>query len=310
MITAAPSLLTPELRAAFRAEFPQLTVRDIDAASVLGAGWCVTALRVRDIVVRIPKAAANIPSLDMETRLLPLIAPEVPFVPRGMRALRAPGGALIATAHEYVDGVAAKAGARSRQSRDRLAQQLAVFLGALHSVPPERAEVAGVPRRELWADQYLPMLAATRPHLSALSAHWVDAVYARFLADGATRGTPSVFVHGDLGPEHVRLRSDGSLSGVIDWEASMVADPALDFAGLLNMFSSSFMERVLRYYAGPSVVRDDPGLRRRVAFYIAVVPLFSVQFGVETNDAAELRAGRVKLAARARAALERPPTGP
>jgi len=76
----------------------------------------------------------------------------------------------------------------------------------------------------------------------------------------------------------------------------MVADPALDFACILNDWSWAFLERVLTHY--PLTV--DPDARRRTAFYITAGPLFDVRQGVEVGDAALLRQGRAKLAARGR----------
>ena len=106
-----------------------------------------------------------------------------------------------------------------------------------------------------------------------------------------------MLLHADIFAEHIRVDGDGRLAGVIDFADALVADPALDFAGLLNNFSWSFMERVLRHYEGDI----DPDMRRRVRFYIDVAPLFGVRYAARAGFPAVERTDRRRLAARAAA---------
>ncbi|MSQ29973.1 MAG: aminoglycoside phosphotransferase family protein [Dehalococcoidia bacterium] len=299
--------LTVELRAALRAEFPHHTAADLDAATVLGEGWSVTVLRVGDLAVRVARPSAPAPLAHVPPAPPPAFAREaallaaldaagVPFVPRGARVLRDTGGGALATAYKAVDGVPARGVPLRGEARERLARDLGAFLGALHAFPVAQARALGVPERDLWADAYVPLLAACRPHLGPRSRAWLDALVTRFLADGGTHGAPRALVHGDIAGAHLLLDPGGTLAGVIDFGDAMVADPALDFAGVLNDWPPAFLERVLTYYPLPV----DADARRRAAFYIAVVPLFSVRYGVEAGDTRELAAGRRHLAARAR----------
>jgi aminoglycoside phosphotransferase (APT) family kinase protein len=291
-------LVSPELRTHLRAEFPCLHPRELERPDLLGEGWCTTAYRIGPLAVRIPSLEACTDRLAMEPRLVAALeAAGVPFVPRAMRAIHTNDGRLLATVHVLVDGVAARDVPRARGARrEQLARELGAFLGMLHAFPAAEARALGVPERELWADQYVPFIEAARPHLGPRTGAWLDALAARFLAEGGTTPAPRVLVHGDVDGRNVLVRPDGALAGVIDYGDAMVADPAIDFACILNDWPWSFLERVLAHY--PLPVDDDA--RRRTAFYITVGPLFDVVWGAETGDAALLQRGRRKLAARAR----------
>lgn len=311
MTATTPSgLLTPELRAAIRAEFSYVTDADVDAASALGGGYSTTALRVRDLVVRVPRPDAVVPPEPArEAALLAALeAAGVPFVPRGARVLRDARGTQLGNAYEYIDGVPARGVPLRGAARERLARDLGTFLGALHALPVAQARALGVPERDLWADEYEPLIAFARAHIGTRSRAWLDALVSDFLGRGGMREAPRVLAHADISGVHLLLEDDGAtgaLAGVIDFGDAMVADPALDVAGVLNDWAPSFLERVLAHY--PLTV--DADARRRVAFYIAVSPLYTVRYGVH-HDPTELAAGRRKLAARARAAVVRPATGP
>ncbi|MEZ4553849.1 MAG: aminoglycoside phosphotransferase family protein [Dehalococcoidia bacterium] len=297
---ASTDSLTPELRSRLRAEFPFLRRRDLTAAGRLGEGWCTTAYRAGPLTVRVPKSEACAAPLALEPRLVPALeAARVPFVPRGMRAVLDGDRRLLATTHEYVEGTPAR-DVRPRPPGARhaaLARDLGRFLGALHAFPVAEARHIGVPERDLWPDQYVPLIEAARPHLAPRTARWLDALCGAFLDAGGSAGVPRVLVHGDVDGKNVLLDDGRALSGVIDYSDAMLADPALDFACILNDWSWAFLERVIAHYP----LEVDADLRRRTAFYITVGPLFEVREGVATGDLGMLRGGRAKLARRARA---------
>jgi aminoglycoside phosphotransferase (APT) family kinase protein len=110
-----------------------------------------------------------------------------------------------------------------------------------------------------------------------------------------------VLIHGDISGPHLLLDDASNLAGVIDFGDAMIADPALDFAGVLNDFSWAFLERVLAAYeaAGGAI---DAAARKRARFYIDVAPIFQVVYGDRVRGGAERRDGVRRIAARAAAA--------
>jgi aminoglycoside phosphotransferase (APT) family kinase protein len=59
--------------------------------------------------------------------------------------------------------------------------------------------------------------------------------------------SPSSLVHGDLGPEHIRV-VDERVGAVIDWGDSCIADPAVDLAWTVFGAAPSFADAVVAAY--------------------------------------------------------------
>ena len=311
------------IRGPLRAALPRA---DLARATPLGEGWGVIAYRVPDRdgawAVRVPRGApfdAVTGDLAREVRLLPRLEAAGLPTPRDARAIRL-GGALVAVAHRLIEGEPLTR-ARLGRGRGRAARAAALgdFLTRLHAFPRAEARAAGVPELDLWADRYETMLADGRAALGPRSRAWLDATVERFVAAGGMRGAPRTLVHGDLAAAHVLARTAhpealegpaplteggaGGLISIIDFGDALVADPAIDFGGLLLAYGSSFTEQVLAAYGG----EVDADFRRRMRFYVDVVPIFLVAFGHLFNDGQDRIDGLRQFAARAAAARRAAP---
>ena len=238
---------------------------------------------------------------------------------------------LVAVAHRLIEGeplTRARPGRGVR--RAALAAALGAFFTRLHAFPRAEARAAGVPELDLWADRYESMLADGRAALGPRSRAWLDATITQFLAAGGIRGAPLALVHGDIAPGHILisahpealpspvegpiegpaplprtsppsplpLRGEGGRISIIDFGDALIADPALDFGGLLLAYGWPFAEQVLAAYGGDV----DVHFRRRMRFYVDVVPIFLVAFGHLFNDGQDRADGLRQFAARAAAA--------
>ena len=85
---------------------------------------------------------------------------------------------------------------------------------------------------------------------------------------------------------------------MIDFADALIADPALDFAGVLNHLGWRDLERVWAAY--PRTI--DADVERRVRFYIEVAPIFRIAYGEAAHGPQERAAGVREIAARASAA--------
>ncbi len=63
-----------------------------------------------------------------------------------------------------------------------------------------------------------------------LPAKWQDDVRQRLDTLLALEDVPARLVHGDLGGTNVHFSADGKLTGVLDWDLAILADPAIDAA--------------------------------------------------------------------------------
>ncbi len=99
---------------------------------------------------------------------------------------------------------------------------------------------------------------------------------------------PTTLIHHDLNGEHILYDSArGTISGVIDWGDTAIGDPAIDFTGLLASYGEDFVERVLSHYQGTV----DTSFRQRMRFYLGVMPLNTVLFGLSTGQEEYVRQG-------------------
>lgn len=87
---------------------------------------------------------------------------------------------------------------------------------------------------------------------------------------------------------------NGMITGVIDWEAASLGDPAIDFANEFNIDPAEqalFRDMLLSAYDG---IVDD-GFRARVEFYSREWPIHAVLFGLETDQQDLVSSGLLAL---------------
>tara|TARA_Y100000588_G_scaffold344910_1_gene391601 strand:+ start:924 stop:1850 length:927 start_codon:yes stop_codon:yes gene_type:complete len=275
---------------------------NFDSAVLVGEGYGLVGFRVPDPTgdwaVRIPQPQASraISNLKLEAKLLPSLENAITTeTPRKSNLVYDNEGTVIAAIHRFIDGNPPSSRSIRGARRERLAAQIATFFKELHSFSLAKARRLEARTVDLWPDLYQPLITKTLPHLGRAGRTWLKTRALEFERGGATAEAPRVLIHGDIAGEHLLLDADSNLAGVIDFGDAMIADPALDFAGILNDFSWPFLERLLAHY-GPI----DSGLRERARFYIDVVPIFQVQYGEHIRNGAERLTGIRRISARAR----------
>jgi aminoglycoside phosphotransferase (APT) family kinase protein len=225
-------------------QFPQWA--ELDVRPVALDGWDNTTFRLgEDMSVRIPSHERYVPQIDKEHRWLPVLAVELPVpIPRPIARGR-PGCGFPApwSVYGWLDGEpAAIVGVTDH---DRLADDLARFLAALHDVAAEDGPPAGDHSFNrggsvaVWDEQ-------TRAAIDQL-ADDIDVDGAVEVWDAAldTPWTgPDVWVHGDVTGSNLLLRHD-RLCGVIDFGCSAIGDPACDLIAAWVLFSGTSRARFM-----------------------------------------------------------------
>ncbi len=245
----------------------------------------VTDADRRHWVVRAPASAAAGAALEAEVVLLTALAAQVdsgalPFdVPRPAGFAHLPEGGraavhpLVAGAPLRLDTLAPGPG---------LAASLGRALGALHQLPTSVVENAGLPvydapayrqRRLAEVDE----AAKTGKVPAALLRRWE----AKLEDVRLWRFQPTV-VHGDLTAPHVLVR-DGEVSGILDWDDAMVADPADDLSWLLVAASPDAAESVLEAYLLRRTELTDPFLTERALLAGELALARWLLYGVRTG---------------------------
>lgn len=229
-------------------------------------------------VVRAPRSELAGARMDLTVTLLQLLARRLPFTvpaPRGFVELKGGGRAMI---YPYLPG--------HNLAFDTLppgagpAAELGRALAALHNTDPRLFDEAGMPSYD--TDSYrtrrlaeLDRAAESGRVPTALLARWEHA-----LEDVALWRFAPTPVHGDLTGDQVLAvfeddsdASTGRIRGITGWEDAKVADPADDFAALVDEADPATVETVLEAYAHARVERPDPNLlvRARLAAELTVL---------------------------------------
>ena len=145
-----------------------------------------------------------------------------------------------------------------------LAKSLGNCMAAIHQIPDEAVEVAGLPTYT--ADEIrqrklneLDTAAATGKVPSRLLRRWEHA-----MEDVALWRFNAAEVHGDFDEEQLQI-SHSSITAVKGWTDLHVGDPADDFAWLSAIEDQSFSERVFSAYVEARGKAADPHIMRRAA---------------------------------------------
>jgi aminoglycoside 2''-phosphotransferase len=177
----------------------------------------------------------------------------------------------------------------SERTVDLLAEQLATFLSALHTIPHEQLAPCGLPRvdtREAWMDMYLRIQEKLFRFMRPDAREWAVNHFETFLAAAGNLKYEPAFRHGDFGPTNILFdQKTQRITGILDFGSCGLGDPAVDFAGLLSGYGEGLLARCGRHY--PEIDKA----RERIRFYRGTFALEEALFGVENDDEAALRAG-------------------
>ena len=227
-------------------------------------------------VVRAPRSEAAGAELDAAVGLLTLLGRRLSFAvpaPKGFLPLKGGGRAAV---YPYLPGDPIDFA--EVPDGPGLAGEIGRALAGLPTRAPRLVDEAGLPTYD--ADAYrarrlsdLDRAAATGRVPTALLERWE-----RALEDVSLWRFAATPVHGRLSGEQVLVvfdgddASSGRVRGLLGWEGAQVADPADDFAALVDQASPDVVERVLEAYAPPGGGPPVATLRGRARAAAGLAP--------------------------------------
>ncbi|GEM_PF-1714089 len=231
------------------------------------------------LLFRFPRCAEAVEAMEREIALLrilqeylPLPIPNPKHSSQGthevgrafMGFARLPGKPFSKGLLECVDG---------EETVQRLAEQLASFLFALHQFPLAQAAHLSLPEspnREVLEALYLKAREELFPQMPPDRQAQVTTQFETFLNIPEHFAVTPVLVHGNFGPETILYDAkERRISGVIDFSRACLGDPALDFARLVGPagYGEDFLQRWIPIYPNLSMLLE------RAKFYAVVVAL-------------------------------------
>lgn len=262
-------------RVAIRAVRPDLA----DGPLVLHTrGWDSNAVEAGDTIFKFPKHADALPRLRREAKFLDLIAPRVRLAVPRMTLHEAP---MLFSEHKMIPGsIIETAGydVLSDAQKQAMAETLAEFYAALHTIPVAEAIAAGAEAKPGW-----PPAAVSLPVLrERLPPHVLEFAERAFAAYDALPAEEEIFGYFDghgwnMAFDHGRR----VLNGVYDFADAAIGPLSREFT-YPALTSTDLMERLIRAYAAVTGRAVD---RRTVAIRMSVQNLSELA-ELETHDEA------------------------
>ncbi|GAA1705219.1 phosphotransferase [Fodinicola feengrottensis] len=254
----------------------------------------VTYLVNERFVFRFPKVAGQAVALQVQTRLLPELAPRLPAPVPELRFVGQTVTGLPYVGYPQLTGqflTADRFLTLDSDARSRVLDELAAFIAALRATTLELARGCGVPDLDFLGtytadrDRFRDEFAA---RMSAAEAARIELRFADYLGDPANFDYEPVLLHNALSVDHILCDpTTGAIRGVLDFAAAAIGDPDYELRHLAQAFGLSVaLEVAIRLGH-----HDRTRLVDKLDFFVAVDALRLAMRGPRRGDRALVRAG-------------------
>ncbi|MWV42010.1 phosphotransferase [Paenibacillus sp. HJL G12] len=277
-------------------QFPQLASKRIKR---LDHGWDNTVyLAGNEFVFRFPRRGVAVSLLEMEGRLLPMLADKI-NIPYSKPVFYGEGNEEYPSpflGYTYLPGKFPLG--LSDEQRCLSVTVLAQFLKSLHAFPIQVAEQNGAPRdhRNLTdiasrKAKMLTFLEDLKPHLQEDEYCLIeDYIHQLTLTEVRSQ---EVFLHGDLHFKNMLVDEFGHIAGIIDWGDMNIGHPACDLSVAYSFLPPSARSDFFKEYG--EVDKETHILARLIAVYIPMLILLQAVTDRNTEMAEEAK-GNIRRA--------------
>ncbi len=253
------SQLKKDLLEKLTREFPDLSFNSVELVNH-GDDHAVLILDKKRIV-RFPKNAQYQESFKQELKLLQtLIEKGLPVPFYDYVASNSHFGS-----YRFIDGTELRLetfNTLSQTSLEALIKDIAHFLSGLHSIPLDTIEISEHKERwdsdEIWkyTDRYFnERRKIIENHVSSSLLAELDQFFNNLKE---MKSSVRRIIHDDLSDDHILVKPDGTLAGIIDFGDANIGDPAFDFFYFWN-YEDSLAHKVYKNYK----FKDDTELLNR-----------------------------------------------
>jgi aminoglycoside 2''-phosphotransferase len=279
---------TAEVQACLQACAPPLADATVE---FFAEGWEFWAFSAGDYVIRSPKTETGRAVLAIDQRLLPELAryltTPVPFV--DVYCENGPNGQPLA-GHRRVAGIQLPDDGRG--IGPGFGRELGTLLRQLRSFPVDRAVALGVAYIDGPAlkarriRHYAEVKHRVLPLLSPVMRQAVAGTFEAYLDDPANFDFRPCLTHQDLDSNVLIDPASGSISGLIDFSATVVGKPAVDFWLPLAGFARLGIADQLPACLEAAGISSDEAERMlpEVRFWNLRYPLLGTLHGLDIGD--------------------------
>lgn len=260
-------------------------------------GWSNHVLLVdKRFIFRFPRSEQDKESLKLEQLVLPLLKNRVSLSIPDFKYASKPEDDITYVGYPIINGsplLANQLQSLESSKRMEVARNLGTFLTALHTFPTEDLARHFRPKKIYWANFYQRIEKVVFPYINSEQQKWIYQLFDNFLSNNNHFLFKPSLIHGDLKSEHILYdKRNRKLSGIIDFGAMEVGDPAYDFVGIYLNYGEGFAKDVLQFY---HVNKDKTFFDRIQKFYTKSIFFYGFIYAIETNNDEAVQARIKKL---------------
>ncbi|GED27516.1 6'-aminoglycoside N-acetyltransferase [Brevibacillus agri] len=265
-------------------------------------GWSNFVVIVGEkMIFRFPKTEEAKAIISRETQILPQLESMVPVAIPQFVYSSAPTDDIKYVGYPMIFGkplYREEMNGLSGQEQEKVAEAIGGFLSGLHAYPLEKsfdkAIDPGLTR--LFYENFLARIERKAfSYMPVELQRWTRQTFQSFLANPDYFRFKPALLHNDLKPEHLLYDFEKrQLSGIIDFGAMGVGDPAYDFVGIYRAYGAAFTQKVLSHYTREI---DARFLERITTFYVKTISFWTLFYGIDSQNEKLIQYGLGKLQA-------------
>tara|TARA_Y100001970_G_scaffold294045_1_gene446219 strand:- start:2921 stop:3634 length:714 start_codon:yes stop_codon:yes gene_type:complete len=233
---------------------------------IIGSGKYTTAFFKDGFTYKIlhenKKNQSNYTKLEKEFFLLKkLEATDLP-IPSNISKITDDQKKICGLKYQYIDGVQFKNFRFNKNSREIFFESITNFFHKLHLTNYQFIDKKPT---NISKEIYAKILKQNKEKISSKKFIQLNSKINNM---SEVKASNFSLIHGDINDGNFILKTNGTISGVIDWSEHMLSDPAYDLAGVLVYFGKDVLDYILKHN------KYSEEMQERINYYASMEFLF------------------------------------
>jgi len=233
---------------------------------IIGAGKYTTAFLKNGFTYKIlhenKKNQSNYTKLEKEFFLLKQLKAFNLPIPSNISKITDEQEKICGLQYQYIEGVQYQNFRFNNKSREMFFKSITNFLYKLHKINYQFKDKKPI---NISKEIYPKILKQNKEKISSKKFIQLNS---KIKIMSKVKPSNLSLIHGDINDRNFILKTNGEISGVIDWSEHMLSDPAYDLAGVLVYFGKDVLDYILKHkkYSGE--------MQERINYYASMEFLF------------------------------------